>query len=128
MNDFIAALAGAQQPGRESWNGLRECCRPLGLIRAITQTRLASSLSSGSHHFYQTFFASHGRILKSVSLSQKTHLDNFVTGGKALDGGGAAGLNRGHKNADIVTPRQTDAHTSLLLEADKSWIRPAIPR
>ena len=79
--------------------------------------------------FIKQFFASDGRDQKSVSLSQKnSHLDDFVTGCEALDGGGAAGLNRGHKNADIVTSRQSDAHTSLLLEADKSWIRPAIPR
>ena len=128
MNDFIAASAGAQQPGRESWNGLRECCRPLGLIRAITQTRPASSLSSGSHHFYQTFCLTWAYPQKCFFVAKNTHLDDFVTGCKALDGGGAAGLNRGHKNADIVTSRQSDAHTSLLLEADKSWIRPAIPR
>ena len=126
MNDFIAASVGAPLPGRESWNGLGR--------------RPAAGRPNQSHYspwpsvapitcFYPAFSPQHGRDTIIVFLSlAKTHLDDFVTGCEALDCGGAAGLNRGHKNADIVAPRQTDAHTSLLLEADKSWIRPAIPR
>ena len=99
--------------------------QPVALIRAITAPGPQWLLSLA---FIQRFPPNMG-VTPSLFLSPaKTHLDDFVTGCEALDCGGAAGLNRGHKNADIVAPRQTDAHTSLLLEADKSWIRPAIPR
>ena len=62
-----------------------------------------------------------GLIINKIN----THLDYFVPGSETLHGSWTAGLDRGDEDADIVTPRQSDTNTSLLLEADKSWIWPA---